>query len=136
MVVGKQRLCVLFQSMYDLKATQMDMQQSLIRELRLYKFVLNDNATEAMKNIYFSKGEGAFDHHTKWFKKFYLNCKNLDYKARLDRPIGLVGKVFTIGLGDRGSIPSRVIPRHKKMVLDIPLLNTQHYKVWIKGKVE
>ena len=24
----------------------------------------------------------------------------------------------------------------KKMVLDAALLNTQHYKVWIKGKVE
>ena len=26
--------------------------------------------------------------------------------------------------------------RLKKMVLDAALLNTQHYKVWIKGKVE
>ena len=26
--------------------------------------------------------------------------------------------------------------RLKKMVLDISLLNTQHYKVWIKGQVE
>ena len=26
--------------------------------------------------------------------------------------------------------------RLKKMVLDASLLNTQHYKVWIKGKVE
>ena len=26
--------------------------------------------------------------------------------------------------------------RLKKMVLDVALLNTQHYKVWIKGKVE
>ena len=26
--------------------------------------------------------------------------------------------------------------RHKKMILDAALLNTQHYKVWIKGKVE
>ena len=29
-----------------------------------------------------------------------------------------------------------VIPKTKKMVLDIALLNTQHYKVEIKGKVE
>ena len=50
--------------------------------------------------------------------------------------IGLVGRVFANGLGDRGSIPSRVIPKTQKMVLDTSLLNTQHYKVRIKGKVE
>ena len=36
--------------------------------------------------------------------------------------------------GDWGSIPGRVIPKTQKMVLDIFLLDTQHYKVWIKGK--
>ena len=35
-----------------------------------------------------------------------------------------------------GSIPDRVIPKTLKMVLDASLLNTQHYKVRIKGKVE
>ena len=35
-----------------------------------------------------------------------------------------------------GSIPGRVIPKTQKMVLDASLLNTQHYKVRIKGKVE
>ena len=34
------------------------------------------------------------------------------------------------------SIPGRVIPKTFKMVLDTPLLNTQQYKVRIKGKVE
>ena len=38
--------------------------------------------------------------------------------------------------GDQGSIPGRVILKTKKMVLDAILLNTQHYKVRIKGKVE
>ena len=38
--------------------------------------------------------------------------------------------------GDLGSIPGRVIPKTQKMVLDASLLNTQHYKVQIKGKVE
>ena len=37
---------------------------------------------------------------------------------------------------DLGSIPGRVIPKTQKMVLDAALLNTQHYKVRIKGKVE
>ena len=40
------------------------------------------------------------------------------------------------GPGDLGSLPGRVIPKTQKMVLDASLLNTQHYKVWIKGKVE
>ena len=34
------------------------------------------------------------------------------------------------------SPPGRVIPKTQKMVLDASLHNTQHYKVWIKGKVE
>ena len=45
-------------------------------------------------------------------------------------------RVFANGLGDRGSIPCRVIPKTQKMVLDASLLNTQHYKVRIKDKVE
>ena len=45
-------------------------------------------------------------------------------------------RVFAYGLGDLGSIPGRVIPKTLKMVLDVSLLNTQHYKVGIKGKVK
>ena len=37
--------------------------------------------------------------------------------------------------GDLCSIPGQVIPKTQKMVLDTSLLNTQHYKVQIKGKV-
>ena len=36
----------------------------------------------------------------------------------------------------RSSITGRVIPKTQNMVLDTTLLNTQHYKVRIKGKVE
>ena len=46
-----------------------------------------------------------------------------------------MGRVFTSGPRDRGSIPGRVIPKAQKIVLDASLLNTQHYK-GIKGKVE
>ena len=42
-----------------------------------------------------------------------------------------MSKVFANGPGDRGSIP-----KTQKMVLDAALLNTQHYKVRIKDKVE
>ena len=50
--------------------------------------------------------------------------------------IGLVARVFGSGPGDLGSILGRVIPKTFKMVLDTSLLNTQEYKVRIKGKVE
>ena len=40
------------------------------------------------------------------------------------------------GPGGLVSIPGRVIPKTLKMVLDTALLNTQQYKVHIKGKVE
>ena len=49
---------------------------------------------------------------------------------------GLVGRVFANGLRDLGPIPGRVIPKTLKMVLDTSLLNTQQYKLYIKGKVE
>ena len=47
-----------------------------------------------------------------------------------------MGRVFANGPGDLGSTPGRVIPKTQKMVLDTTLLNTQQYKVRIKGKVE
>ena len=47
-----------------------------------------------------------------------------------------MGWVFAINPGDLGSIPGRVIPKTLKIVLDTSLLNTQQYKVCIKGKVE
>ena len=50
--------------------------------------------------------------------------------------IGLVSRVFASGPGDLGSILGCVIPKTLKMVLDTSLLNTQQYKVRIKGKVE
>ena len=39
-------------------------------------------------------------------------------------------RVFINGPGDLGSIPGRVILKTQKMVLDVFLLKTQHYKVW------
>ena len=44
--------------------------------------------------------------------------------------------VFATGPGDQGSIQGQVIPKTQKMELDATLLNTQHYKVRIKGKME
>ena len=45
-------------------------------------------------------------------------------------------RVFTNGPGDLSLILGQVIPKTQKMVLDASLLNTQYYKVRIKGKVE
>ena len=50
--------------------------------------------------------------------------------------IDLVGRVSANGAGERGSIPGRVIPKTLTFVFDTSLLNTQQYKVRIKGKGE
>ena len=47
-----------------------------------------------------------------------------------------MSRVFVNSTGDRGSIPGRFIAKTQKMVLNTALLNTQHYKVRIKGKLE
>ena len=49
---------------------------------------------------------------------------------------GIMVRVFANVPGDLGSIPGQVMPKTQKMVLDATLLNTQHYKVRIKGKVD
>ena len=67
-----------------------------------------------------------------WFQVFLKNTNNL----HLVIWFGLMSWEFGNGPGDLVSIPGRVIPKTLKMVLDATLLNTQHYKVWIKGKME
>ena len=47
-----------------------------------------------------------------------------------------LGRVFANGPGNLGSILGQVIPKTFKMVLDTSLLNTQQYKMSIKGKEE
>ena len=54
----------------------------------------------------------------------------------MNQAIGLMSRVFTNGRGDLGSIPGHIIPKNLKMVLDTSLLNTQQYKIHIKGKVK
>ena len=67
------------------------------------------------------------------YHDFYKKFDSAYFAYRL---IGLVGRVFTNGPVDLGSVPSCVIPKTLKIVLDISLFNTQQYKVHIKGKVE
>ena len=61
--------------------------------------------------------------------------KVIPWYLRPDAPVIYTGAFLIWQLG-RGSICYRVIPKTQKMVLDGCLLNTQHYKVRIKGKVE
>ena len=58
-----------------------------------------------------------------------LDCGRQLYFNRL---IGQVGSVFTNVPEDQGSVPDRIIQKTLKMVLE----TSQHYKVWIRGKVE
>ena len=64
------------------------------------------------------------------------NCKLFILSMVTLGDICLLKIVFANGPGDLGSIPGRVIPKTLKMELDTTLLNTQHYKVRFKGKVE
>ena len=96
----------------------------------------------------------TFMHNNKLFQqKRYLNPTKQKQKAPTKNPpesvweqkLGkllhhldsdsLMSRMFANGPGDRGLIPGLVIPKTLKMVLDATLLNTQHYKVRIKGKV-
>ena len=46
-----------------------------------------------------------------------------------------MSRVFANGVEYQGSIPGQVIPKTQKIVLVAALLNTQYYKVRIKGKL-
>ena len=67
---------------------------------------------------------------------FSLSLSLYIYIGGNDQFISIAVRVFVKGPGDWCSIPGRVIPKTAKMVLDAPLLKTQHYKVWIKSKVK
>ena len=69
-------------------------------------------------------------------KMYWQKISILFTKIRKQRPIVLMGRLFANGLGDRGSISGRVIPKTQKIVLDTSLLNTKHYKVRVKNKGE
>ena len=73
--------------------------------------------------------------------RLYVHVNQVFYTKVLihgtfNRDIGPAVRVFANGPGDLGSIPGRVIPKTLKMELDTTLLDTQHYKVRFKGKVE
>ena len=57
-------LCTSLHSIYDLKATQMNEQHSLIQKLMIYKFKLGYNAADSTRNDCCVIGQGAVDHST------------------------------------------------------------------------
>ena len=67
-VVGALTCC----AEWYLKAAQMNIQQSSIQNLMLYKFKLSHNMVKVTKNICCAKGKDAVVYSTviKWFKKF------------------------------------------------------------------
>ena len=48
--------------------------------------------------------------------------------------IGIMFRMSANSPKDRGSITGQVIPKTQKVGLDASLFNTEHYKMWIKGK--
>ena len=91
----------------DLKAAHRNIQHSLIWELMLYEFKVNHNAAEATKNNCCMKDKSAVDHNTvrKWFKKFCIDCKNLNNQARLSRPKTIDSKAMLQAI--EANLPSR-----------------------------
>ena len=72
----------------------------------------------------------------KYFTKINVSSNSFIIIALILPDIGIMFRVFANSLGDLRSIPGRVISKTQKMVIDPALLNTQHYRVWIKGKLE
>ena len=63
-------------------------------------------------------------------------CRRADEKQENQQVYSVINLIHLFSWDLVFSILGRVIPKTLKMVLDIYLLNTQHYKVRIKGKVE
>ena len=105
-----------------------------------YKKKLDNKQQNKKRNLCSDRDE-AIDHIISEYRKHVQKaCKNRhDWVGKVihwDLCNGLVGRVFANGPRELGSIPDCIIPKTLKMVLDTSLLNTQHYKVCIKGKVE
>ena len=103
---------------------------------KLYRNVLL--TTTIQKRVSFSH----FSHiYLSFFFFFFFTFKNMPNSLLFIHSLYFFRLSFPIlqrnnGLGDLGSIPSWVMPKTQKMVLDASLLNTQRYKVQIKSKVE
>ena len=80
-------VCGLLYSACDLKAVQMNMQHNILQKFVLYKFKW-PLRRESDPKICCAKGKGTFDLSTitKWLKKFFSGCKNIDNRAKSGKP--------------------------------------------------
>ena len=86
MVVGGRTCCALLYFMFNLKATQMNIQYCLIWKLMQFEFELAIKTQKQLKYLFYKR----FRHNwlqciTRWFKKFFLSCKNLYNQTKSDR---------------------------------------------------
>ena len=72
----------------------------------------------------------------RWLAAIYSFWRKMNTYMIVSRAIGLMNRVFANGPGDLSSVSGRVIPKTQKLVLNAALLNTKHYTVSIKGKME
>ena len=88
----------------------MNVQHNLIWVLVLYELKLDFNSVES---------EDAFDHssYTRWFKKFCLGCKNLNYQVRsyemTDQLMKYTSLIWTgpNAIKGEGSVDHRIVTR-------------------------
>ena len=99
---------------------------------KMKHYTINECSKQAKKK----KKKSYKTKHDREFCKKLKFVHNTKWYIHENRDIGPAVRVFANGPGDLGSIPGRVIPKTLKMELDTTLLNTQHYKVRFKGKVE
>ena len=81
-IAGVLTRCALLHSVCDMKATQINVQCSLIWYFMLHGFKLGHNAAETIKNIYCAKGEDLFYCRPRWCKEFCMGYKNVDDQER------------------------------------------------------
>ena len=82
----------------------------------------------------FHKKEKLKSLYTTW-KLSINNVMPIKRKKLPSELLKLKGRVLNaLSQEDSGSILGRVIPKAQKMVLNASLLNTQHYKIQIRGK--
>ena len=94
--------------------------------------LISDSVQENVKNFNYQ-----ILSRMKWLKN-YVHCTTLKIIFSVMRNcfFNELSRMFINGPGDRDSIPDQLILKTQKMVLDTSLLNTQHYKVRIKSKLE
>ena len=95
-----------------------------------------ENKLRRIKNLLLTQNLSKRKLSVKWKKKIYSEYtkKLFNFKTVCVCVCVVVLKCSTMVQKTGVQIPGSVIPKTQKTVLDASLLNTQHSKVWIKGK--